>query len=266
LVCVDPGRLEQVLMNLVVNARDAMPGGGEVTIETRDVVIVADAGPTATPPPGEWVMIAIRDTGTGMTEETRANIFDPFFTTKELGRGTGLGLATVAAIVSQAGGHVLVDTLVGSGSTFSVYLPRVTRPRPVASPEPTRAAGGTETVLLVEDDHRVRAVALRVLVRSGYVVLEAGSGEEALTRVADAGRIDLLLTDVVMPGMRGTRLATELRALRPTLKVLFMSGYADDDLFAGDRVGARPPLVTKPFTPSSLLAAIRSVLDAPLSM
>jgi two-component system cell cycle sensor histidine kinase/response regulator CckA len=259
LVQADPGQVEQVLMNLAVNARDAMPTGGRLTIETAEVERDgADARP------GRYALLAVSDTGCGMTPEVQARAFEPFFTTKEAGKGTGLGLAVVHGIVTEAGGHITVYSEAGKGSSFKVYLPVAARPaRPVASPSAVRSAPrGTETVLLVEDEKAVRTLTGYVLADCGYRVLEAADGDEAL-RVAQGhvGLIDLLVTDVVMPGVGGRRLAERLAATRPGTKVLFVSGYTDDAIV---RHGVREDQVhflQKPFTPLALARKVREVLD-----
>ena len=265
-VKADPGQLEQVIMNLAVNARDAMPNGGKLTLETGNVDLdesyATDHYPARA---GPFVMLAVSDTGTGMSEATQAHMFEPFFTTKEKGKGTGLGLATVYGIVKQSGGFIWVYSEVGHGTTFKLYLPRVQELAERASQPaqtPARAARGTETVLVVEDEAPVRSVARQVLERHGYTVLEAPSAEAALdiaTRYS--GAIHLLLTDVVMPGLNGRELATRLADLRPDARVIFMSGYTDD---AVTRHGVLEPgsaYVQKPFTPDAIARKVREVLD-----
>src|SRR5882724_959377 len=265
-VKADPGQLEQVIMNLAVNARDAMPNGGKLTLETGNVdldeVYAADHYPARA---GPFVLLAVSDTGIGMSEETQAHMFEPFFTTKEKGKGTGLGLATVYGIIKQSGGFIWVYSEVGHGTTFKLYLPRVQELAERASEPakaPARAARGTETVLVVEDEAPVRSVARQVLERHGYTVLEAPSAEVALdiaTRYS--GAIHLLLTDVVMPGLNGRELASRLATLRPDARVIFMSGYTDD---AVTRHGVLEPgstYVQKPFTPDAIARKVREVLD-----
>ena len=265
-VKADPGQLEQVLMNLAVNARDAMPDGGKLTLETSNVDLSEGYATDHYPAlPGSYVMIAATDTGTGMSEETQAHMFEPFFTTKEKGKGTGLGLATVYGIIKQSGGFIWVYSELGHGTTFKIYLPRVQesahRSKEPASARP-RAARGTETVLLAEDEAPVRAVARQVLERHGYTVLEAPSAEAALDVAARySGAIHLLLTDVIMPGLSGRELATRLADLRPEARVIFMSGYTDD---AVTRHGVLEPglaYLQKPFTPDTLGRKVREVLD-----
>ncbi len=259
----DPHQMEQVLMNLAVNARDAMPKGGSLTIETRNVEIPPQAvGDGAEVVPGPYVLVAVSDTGCGMSEEVLAHIFEPFYTTKAQGKGTGLGLATVYGIVQQSGGMVRVHSTVGVGSTFEVCLPRVEAPlsappqRPAVVPSATRA----ETILLVEDAERLRYLARRVLETNGYRVLEAGNGEEAM-RIATSTKdaIHLILLDCVMPVMGGAEVARRFTRLRPGVPILFMSGYTDQDLQA---IGVPHSFLAKPFTPSALAAKVREVLAA----
>ena len=260
-VLADPGHLQQVLLNLAVNARDAMPEGGELTIETANVELPDAQSPAAQ---GPHVMVAVRDTGVGMNEEIRSHLFEPFFTTKEPGRGTGLGLATVHGAVKQSGGHLVVESLPGRGSTFRVYLPRVGDEKPKAPPVPAETApGGSETVLLVEDDDAVRQLNLEVLRAAGYVALEARHAGEALV-IAErhTGAIHLLITDVVMPHMSGLELVERLLAMRSDLRVLLVSGYADDAVLRHGRGAEHWPFLQKPFPPDALLRKAREVLDA----
>ncbi len=266
-VRADPGQLEQVIVNLIVNARDAMPKGGKLTIETADVELDgAYAERHAMVPPGRYMMLAVSDTGVGMDSETQARIFEPFFTTKEKGKGTGLGLSTVYGIVKQSGGYIWVYSEPGKGTTFKVYLPRVEE---AVSGVPTRSMVslpvlGIETILLVEDERAIRALALSVLEKHGYRVLEAGSGKDALERVRGEARpIHLLLTDLGMPEMSGTELASRLRELHPDIRVLFMSGYTDDGVVRNGQLGRGRAFLQKPFTPSALARKVREVLDAP---
>ena len=262
-VRADPGQLEQVVMNLCVNARDAMPDGGLLRIEAANADL--DAGYAARHEPmatGRYVMLAVSDTGCGIEKELLDKIFEPFFTTKEPGRGTGLGLATVYGIVKQAGGYVWVYSEVGRGTTFKIYLPRIDEPAEASElavePGPL---GGTETILLVEDEDSLRAIAREVLVESGYVVLEAASGADALAAAEGcADPIHLLLTDVVMPGMNGRALAEALLAARPRMRVLYMSGYTDDVIAHRGALEPGTLLLPKPFTASTLLRRVREAL------
>jgi signal transduction histidine kinase len=265
-VRADPGQLEQVIMNLAVNARDAMPKGGTLTFETANAVLEADfvsVHPGALP--GAHVVLTVTDTGTGMTDEVRSHAFEPFFTTKEKGKGTGLGLATAYGIVKQSGGYITVESEAGRGTTFRIYLPRVEG----AAVAPGRATSsslspvGTETILLVEDEAGVRRLSLTVLETQGYVVLEAASGDIALQVArAETGPIHLVVTDVVMPGMSGRELWDRLRALRPDSRVLFMSGYTDDAIARHGVLEPGIAFLQKPFTPFSLAQKVRELLDA----
>jgi len=263
-VKADPGQIEQLLLNLVVNARDAMPDGGKITIETANAVLdptYAQRHPVKTP--GPHVMLAVTDTGCGIPPETIDRIFEPFFTTKESGKGTGLGLSTVHGIVEQSGGHVWVYSEVGRGSTFKVYLPACrldedVRPASEQAPAPSR---GNEAILLVEDDASLRQVAATILTRAGYTVLQAKNGVEALALCEDEGtRLDLLLSDMVMPTMSGRELATRVQALRPAVPTLLMSGYTRDSMVHRSDFSAAA-FIEKPFTPEALMLKVRDVLD-----
>ena len=265
-VRADVGQLEQVLMNLAVNARDAMPTGGRLTIETANVEHDPDyARDHDAAAVRRFAMLAVTDTGCGMDEATKARIFEPFFTTKPPGKGTGLGLATVYGIVKQAGGFIWVYSEPGQGTSFKIYLPEVdaTAERGATAPAGTRVPGGTETVLLVEDAAAVRAVTKQVLERQGYTVLEAEDGEAAL-RLAHAhrGPIHLLLTDVVMPQLSGRELAERLAPLRPETRILYASGYTDDSVVRHGVLESGTAYLQKPFSPESLARKVREVLDA----
>jgi PAS domain S-box-containing protein len=263
LVRADPRQLEQVILNLVVNARDAMPEGGRLTLETAGD-LVTESDPRASPdlPPGRYAVLTVSDTGTGMDPAIVPNIFDPFFTTKEPGRGTGLGLATVYGIVKQAGGHVEVETAPGAGASFRLYFPAAvgegaTAVAPVAGGPGPR---GSETVLLVEDEESVRVFASKALEKQGYRVLQARHGRDALLRLAEHdGPIHLVITDIVMPEMGGGELARRLAGERPELPVLFMSGYTDDEV-AQRGLGAEQGFLQKPFTSDGLARKVREVL------
>jgi two-component system, cell cycle sensor histidine kinase and response regulator CckA len=264
-VRADPGQVEQVIVNLVVNARDAMPEGGMLTVRTGNADITApssrDHGGLA---PGRYIVISVRDTGVGIEPETQKRIFEPFFTTKEKPHGTGLGLATVYGIVSQSGGHIVVASEPGRGSTFAIYLPRVDEPASAAVVAPAPAIHrGSETILLVEDEAAVRGLTLRCLQSSGYTVLQAASAEEALPiAAAHAGRLDLLLTDVIMPGASGPELARRLLEKRPGTRVLYVSGYTDASMASQGALDDGAYFLQKPFTPESLARKVREVLDA----
>jgi PAS domain S-box-containing protein len=264
-VNADPGQLEQALMNLAVNARDAMPRGGTLGVET-DWVQVAAAPPDRPEalPPGPYAVLRVVDTGVGMDAATQARIFEPFFTTKEPGKGTGLGLSMVHGVVRQHGGAIHVTSAVGGGTTFEILLPQVEeKPEPVRVDETAgRETRGLETILLVEDEDDVRALAREVLERHGYTVLEASDGREALRRYeAGAAGIDMILTDVVMPRMSGRELVDRVRAIRPDMRVLYMSGYTEDAILRHGVHDASTVLLGKPFAPAALLAKIREVLD-----
>ena len=264
---VDPSQIEQILMNLAVNARDAMPRGGKLTIKTsnehldRNFFQSRGVGNTA----GMYVLLSVSDNGTGMSQKTKSQIFDPFFTTKKQGTGTGLGLSMVYGIVKQSDGYVWVDSEIGQGTTFKIFLP--TEENPVVSAESYETAmvtaTGAETVLVVEDDTMLRNLSQKILKNCGYEVFVASHGEEALgiCRV-QKGAVHLMLTDVVMPGMSGRELAERLQPLYPAIKVLYMSGYTDDTTVRHGIVDRRINFIEKPFTPESLAVKVREVLDA----
>lgn len=265
-VVVDPGQLEQVIMNLVVNARDAMPEGGLLTIETTNARIdEAFAVTHFDAVPGDYVKISISDTGSGMTPEVIARIFEPFFSTKDRDRGTGLGLATSYGIIRQSGGYIGVYSEPGRGSTFKVFLPRATEVEhhePRAEPETLTRLQGSETILVIEDDDRVRRVSAGALVRSGYRVLEARSAEAALALFREhRDEIHLVVSDVVLPRMNGPALVRELQAIRPDIRVLYVSGYTENAI---NQMGTLEPsveLLEKPFAPDALVRRVRTVLD-----
>jgi len=262
---VDVGQLEQVLMNLVVNARDAISDGGRITIETRNVFLDESYQRQHEPiQPGKYVMLSVSDTGCGMDEKTKAHIFEPFYTTKEASKGTGLGLATVYGIVKQSGGYIWVYSEPGTGTTFKLYFPLVSEaPQVFIKPtEPTEIRGGSETILLVEDDKTVRELLVITLGNAGYTVLEAGNAEAALELAANQSvKVDLLVSDIVMPSISGSRLMTLLRLSRPDLKVILISGYAAETPARQAPVPHDVTFIEKPFTRDSLLMAIRRILD-----
>jgi two-component system cell cycle sensor histidine kinase/response regulator CckA len=263
----DPGQIEQVIMNLAVNARDAMPQGGKLTLETANVELDQTySREHAAVKPGPYVMLAITDTGSGMDAETLSHIFEPFFTTKEQGKGTGLGLSTVYGIIKQSGGYVWAYSEPGIGTTFKIYLPRVDEMAERAEAHAQAAAsdlGGTETILLVEDEEGVRALTRQILQRHGYTVLEAEHGQDALLLCQRySGSIHLLLTDVVLAQMSGRELVEHLAPLRPQMKVLYMSGYSDEAIVQHGVLKPGTAFLQKPFTTESLMRKLREVLDA----
>jgi two-component system, cell cycle sensor histidine kinase and response regulator CckA len=264
---LDPGQLEQVIMNLAVNGRDAMPSGGTLTIETRDVVLGArHAAEHRNVVPGPHVMLSVIDSGTGMSPDIQARIFEPFFTTKPVGKGTGLGLSTVSGIVQQSGGSICVESEPGRGTTFRVYFPRTESRLLLESrpPQPSRSPGGAETILLVEDDPSVRNLAHSILFRRGYRVLMAESaGEALLVCEQHEATIDLVVTDVVMPRMSGPQLARRLRSIRPGMRVLYMSGYSGEAIGKHGVLDPTLAFLQKPITKDALTRAVREALDAP---
>jgi nitrogen-specific signal transduction histidine kinase/CheY-like chemotaxis protein len=268
-VKADPGQIEQVIMNLALNARDAMPTGGKLTIETADTYLdEAYARQHVMVEPGSYVMLAVSDTGTGMDALTREHIFEPFFTTKEVGKGTGLGLSTVYGIVKQSGGNIWVYSEIGSGTAFKIYLPRVPdnaeeyKRLPTLRDLPT----GTETILIVEDEEMVRKLARSVLETSGYKVIEAACGADArVIGERNDEEIHLLLTDVVMPELSGREVANLLLTRHPEMRILYMSGYADDAIIRHGVLDEGTNFIQKPFSPHALALKVREVLDAPLA-
>jgi CheY-like chemotaxis protein len=267
MVKVDPGQMDQLLINLGVNARDAMPSGGKLTVETSNFYLdenYALAHPEVSP--GSYVMLAVSDSGTGMTEDVKARIFEPFFTTKGPGKGTGLGLSTCYGIVKQNGGNISVYSEPGSGTTFKVYLPVL---EDEIYPETESAVagslpGGTETIFLVEDERAVQEIASIILREQGYKVMEASNGIEALEMVKSGivGKIDLLLADVVMPVMGGKELANQLTSMHPEIKVLFTSGYTDDAIVRQGVLEPGTNFIQKPLTRKTLTTRVREVLDS----
>ena len=263
-VQADRSQMEQVLVNLVLNARDAMPTGGVITIETSDTELtparIAAEGLSVAP--GPYVMLSVTDTGTGMDARTRAHAFEPFFTTKPTGKGTGLGLATVYGIVDQSGGAITIKTALGHGTSIRIYLPAVAAPIEIRPVEPAPAITyGTESILLVEDNDAVRELAQRTLKSRGYAVIEARNGDEAIDLVARGAHAQLLLTDVVMPGLSGPNLAARLLQQNPRLRVLYMSGFNEDSAAAHGTFWGGVPLLQKPFTPNQLAERVRVALD-----
>jgi two-component system, cell cycle sensor histidine kinase and response regulator CckA len=266
-VVADPGQLDQILVNLVVNARDAMPQGGQITIETRNVELddtyTSEHAPVVA---GRYVMLSVGDNGVGMNRDTKEHAFDPFFTTKEAGKGTGLGLATVYGIVKQSGGYVWIYSEPTLGTTLKIYFPEVSATAAFSTSEPRVSSKdtkrGSETILLVEDEEAVRGLASRILEKQGYRVIAAQHGREAMEIAAkEDGRIDLVLTDVVMPGMNGRGLVERLTGIRPRIKSLYMSGYTDDDIIRRGFIEPSKRFLQKPFTSDNLLETVRKVLD-----
>ena len=269
-VKVDAGQMEQVIMNLAMNARDAMPHGGKLTLETANVTFRPESvGGYVDLPPGEYVMLAVSDTGTGMSEAVKARVFEPFFSTKGFGQATGMGLSTCYGIIKQTGGHISVYTELGQGTTFKIYLPQVAPPakNPVARLHTPGLPGGTETILLVEDEPALREMAGGLLEQLGYNVLTAANGIEALdlSQQPEIDHIDLLFTDVVMPHLIGNELADRMRAMSPQTKILFTSGYTQQAIVQQGILDRGMALLQKPFTPSALACKVRQVLDQPLT-
>jgi CheY-like chemotaxis protein len=269
----DVGQLEQVLVNLAINARDAMPDGGRLGIEVSVVSLDSDAasghasfGEAATP--GRYVRLSVWDNGAGMTREVCAHAFEPFFTTKDAGRGTGLGLATVYGVVKRSGGHVHVESALGEGTVFELYFPlhEAVLPAPAVRVDAPTSVDGTEVILLVEDEAGLRALARRILERQGYTVLACANGRAALNAIAaQEGPLHLVLTDIVMPEMNGQAMARQLRATRPEVAVVYMSGYTEDDALLRGTLEPGARYIQKPFAPAELLRVVRETLDAAAS-
>jgi two-component system cell cycle sensor histidine kinase/response regulator CckA len=262
-VLADPDQIHQVIVNLVVNAREAMPDGGRLEIATKNVDI-DEEGAAAHPDavPGHYVLLAVSDSGIGMSEEILPSIFDPFFTTREHSKGTGLGLATVYGIVRQSGGWIEVSTKVGHGASFAIYLPRIDdEPMPAPPPAAKGSLKGCETVLVVEDQEEVRTLTTAVLRAYGYCVLDAANGAEAMAVAGEhPDGLDLLLTDVILPGINGRELADQMRILNPRLKVLFTSGYTSDVIARRGVLEPDVAYLPKPFNAEALAAKVREVL------
>ena len=267
-VKIDPGQIEQVLVNLAINARDAMPEGGKLTIAVGQRTLSEEqARKVVGMVPGDYVLLSVTDTGIGMNDHVKAHMFEPFFTTKEKGRGTGLGLATCYGIIKQHGGTIEIDSQVEVGTTLEIYLPQIHGEAGASYSLLDEARGlprGNETILLVEDEPAVRVLAARVLRAQGYIVLEAENGDDALSIARQRGRavLHLLLTDVVMPRMSGKTLAERVTAMLPDVKVLFTSGYTSDIMIYQGPAGTGLAFLQKPFTPVTLARKVREVLDS----
>jgi CheY-like chemotaxis protein len=264
---IDPGQLEQMIMNLAVNSRDAMPSGGKLVLETGTIAVDAEYARDHWPAtPGHFATLAVTDTGCGMDEKTRSRIFEPFFTTKAVGKGTGLGLSTVYGIVQQSNGFINVYSEPGQGTCFRIHLPLIdqTPEQHAAKLNAEAPRSGTETILLAEDAAAVRMAARQILERYGYTVIEAPNGTVALSTAQRPATIDLLLTDVVMPEMSGRELAEQFAALRPEARVLFMSGYTDDAIIRRAVLRPGAAYLQKPFSPDTLARKVREVLDSPV--
>ncbi|HEV2966287.1 MAG TPA: ATP-binding protein, partial [Chthoniobacterales bacterium] len=265
----DPGQISQIIINLAVNARDAMPDGGQLTLETAIVDVKSEKESPLLEDdvaPGQYVLITVVDTGTGMSEEVKAHLFEPFFTTKIEDHRSGLGLATCYGIVRQSGGNLRIGSEPDKGTTVHIYLPRVPAPPPPAYKKPNgrKSRGGTETILVLEDDVSVRHISVRVLRGLGYKVIEAASSNDARRLLSENGgrRVDLLLTDMVMPQISGRRFADALRAAHPNIKVLFISGYLEESLQPSDRCEPGMFFLPKPFDSEQLAAKVREALEA----
>jgi CheY-like chemotaxis protein len=261
----DPGQIEQVLMNLTINARDAMSNGGTLTVETQNVLLDEHyVGQHVTVAPGEFIKMTVTDTGQGMSAETQSHIFEPFFTTKDIGKGTGLGLSTVYGIIKQSGGDIRVYSEEGHGTTFKIYLPCVGEPIQKRAWATEVASGaGTETILLVEDEDIVRIFVRTILSENGYTVLEASNGNDALALARTyIGPIHMLLTDLIMPKMSGTELKDQLFVIRPDIRPMFMSGYTDESISHQGILNSGTAFIEKPFSPEALFRKVREVLEA----
>jgi CheY-like chemotaxis protein len=265
-VNADPGQVEQMLVNLAVNARDAMPAGGVLTLGTRNERLDDAKAKRLELPPGDYVVLWVRDDGTGMSPEVQSRLFEPFFTTKGVGKGTGLGLAMVYGGVKQNGGSIEVQSELGQGSEFRLYFP-AGQPQSESSRQAPRPQlpRGKETILVVEDEQLVRTLARGILERQGYRVLSCENGAEALAALAQLGeqKLDLLLTDLVMPGMNGHELAEAVLTLRPSVRVLFTSGYSEDAAFEGSVAAERAQFLAKPYSVHDLSRCVRQMLDQP---